>query len=165
MSSVPKYDFRDGILLEKVLYKDTSMNFGKNLLFILALVLTWCWGAAWFALFLYSYINYERTAFWVYIACWLAFAACVITFGVININISKNQKLLKKKLNEERVKKEEEIEKAKKQRQQKKSNQIKVGGFEEGGQNNKLKEEVMKENEEKLNNDSRRVFLDENNKF
>lgn len=162
MSSTPQYDFRDGILLEKVLYKDTSLNCGKNLLYILLLILTWCWGAAWFALFFYAYINHERVTFWVFIACWLMFAAVVVSFGFINIIVSKNQKLQKQKMNDERIKKEEEIEKAKKQRHQKKSNQIKINESFKGEEqiNNKDPKELIKENDEIINNDSRRVFLD-----
>ena len=42
--SEPMYDFRDGILLEKVVYKDDSFNCVYILYYLGCLVLTLMWG-------------------------------------------------------------------------------------------------------------------------
>ena len=83
--SEPLYDFRDGILLEKVVYKDESCNFGYVLLYILCLIITWIWGAGWFALFFYSYIFHERIAFIVFIVVWGVFIIALAVIGFLTI--------------------------------------------------------------------------------
>ena len=114
--SEPKYDFRDGILLEKVVYKDDSCNCGYLLLYLLCLLITWIWGSGWFALFFYSYIFHEKVAFIVFIAIWGVFAIIVIIIGILTIQKSKNEKRRKKEEKEERARQMKEINEAKKKR-------------------------------------------------
>ena len=110
------YDFRDGILLEKVVYKDESCNFGYLLLYLACLLLTWMWGVGWFALFFYSYVFHEKVAFIVFIVIWLLFAITVIVIGFLTIQNSKNEKKRKRELKEERERQMKEINDAKRRR-------------------------------------------------
>mgnify|MGYP003571593102 FL=1 len=110
------YDFRDGILLEKVVYKDESCNFGYVLLYLACLLLTWIWGSGWFALFFYSYVFHENPAFIVFIVIWSLFAITVIVIGFLTIQRSKNEKKRKRELKEEREKQMKEINEAKRRR-------------------------------------------------
>ena len=117
--SEPKYDFRDGILLEKVVYKDDSCNCAYILLYLCCLLLTWIWGCGWFALFFYSYIFHQRTTFIVFIVIWGVFAIVIALIGFLTIQKSKNEKLRKKLAKEEREKQLKEINEAKKRRNDK----------------------------------------------
>ena len=101
------YDFRDGILLEKIVYKDDSCNCQYLLLYIACLLLTWIWGCGWFALFFYSYVFHERVAFIVFLVIWCIFAAIVIVIGFLTIQKSKKEKIRKqteKELKERQLK-------------------------------------------------------------
>ena len=114
--SEPMYDFRDGILLEKVVYKDNSCNFGYVLLYLACLLLTWIWGSGWFALFFYSYVFHEQVAFIVFIVIWALFAITVIVIGFLTIQRSKNEKKRKREQKEERERQLKEINDAKRRR-------------------------------------------------
>ena len=114
--SEPMYDFRDGILLEKVVYKDDSCNFGYVLLYLACLLLTWIWASAWFALFFYSYVFHEKVAFIVFIVIWLIFAITVIIIGFLTIQRSKNEKIRKRREKEEREIQLKQINDAKRKR-------------------------------------------------
>ena len=118
--SEPMYDFRDGILLEKVVYKDESCNFGYVLLYLACLLLTWIWGSGWFALFFYSYVFHEKVAFIVFIVVWGLFAITVIVIGFLTIQRSKNEKKRKKEQKEERERQMKEINDAKRRRNERK---------------------------------------------
>ena len=41
-----QFDFREGMLLEKVVYKDTSCDWKSRCLYALTLITTWAWGVA-----------------------------------------------------------------------------------------------------------------------
>ena len=114
--SEPMYDFRDGILLEKVVYKDDSCNFGYVLLYLACLLITWIWASAWFALFFYSYVFHEKVAFIVFIVIWLIFAITVIIIGFLTIQRSKNEKIRKRREKEEREIQLKQINDAKRKR-------------------------------------------------
>ena len=122
--SEPRYDFRDGILLEKVVYKDDSCNFGYVLLYIACLLLTWIWGCGWFALFFYSYVFHENVAFIVFIVIWCIFAIIVIVIGFLTIQRSKNEKRRKREEKEERERQLKEINDAKRRRNENMRNNI-----------------------------------------
>ena len=114
--SQPMYDFRDGILLEKVVYKDTSCNFGYVLLYIACLLLTWIWGSGWFALFFYAYVFHEYPTYIILIVIWLVFAITVIVIGILTIQRSKNEKRRKREEKEERERQLKAINDAKRKR-------------------------------------------------
>ena len=114
--SEPMYDFRDGILLEKVVYKDDSCNFGYVLLYLACLLITWIWASAWFALFFYSYVFHEKVAFIVFIVIWLIFAITIIIIGFLTIQRSKNEKIRKRREKEEREIQLKQINDAKRKR-------------------------------------------------
>ena len=122
--SEPIYDFRDGILLEKVVYKDDSCNCGYVLLYIGCLLLTWIWGCAWFALFFYSYVFHEKIAYIVFLVIWCIFAVIVIIIGFLTIQRSKNEKIRKKQEKEEREKQLKEIIEAKRRRNENLKNNL-----------------------------------------
>ena len=111
-----KYDFREGILLDKVVYKNNSNNCVHNLLYVVCLLITWAWGICWFALFFYAYLFHEWATMWVFIACWLALAVVVIVIGFYTIERSKIAKEKKRQLKEEKLREEKEIAKAKRER-------------------------------------------------
>ena len=117
--SEPMYDFRDGILLEKVIYKDNSCNFLYVLYYIGCLLLTWIWGSAWFALFFYSYVYHEPVAFIVFIVIWGTFMIIVIVIGFLTIQRSKSEKKRKREEKEERERQLKAIAEAKRQRNEK----------------------------------------------
>ena len=122
--SEPMYDFRDGILLEKVVYKDDSCNFGYVLIYIACLLLTWIWGCGWFALFFYSYIFHEKATFITFIVIWGVFAIGVVVIGFLTIQKSKNQKAQKAKIKAERERQLKEIQANKKRRHENRINNI-----------------------------------------
>ena len=114
--SEPMYDFRDGILLEKVVYKDDSFNCVYILYYLGCLVLTLMWGSGWFALFFYAYIFHEQVAFIVFIVVWCVFMIIVIVIGILTIQKSKAAKRRKQEQKEERERQLKEIHEAKKRR-------------------------------------------------
>ena len=116
--SEPMYDFRDGILLEKVVYKDDSCNVGYVFLYLGLLLLTWIWGSGWFALFFYSYIFHEKVAFIVLLVIWGVFIIIVIVIGFLTIQRSKNQKKRKAEDKAIRERQLKEIQDAKRRRNQ-----------------------------------------------
>ena len=156
--SEPMYDFRDGILLEKVVYRDDSCNCGYVLLYLLCLLLTWIWGCGWFALFFYSYIFHEKVAFIVFIVIWGIFAIIVILIGILTIQRAKNEKLRKKQAKEERERQMKEIMESKRKRNLKSRN---------NNINNNLFEinTNIDDNKAKIENESERVpvITSENN--
>ena len=116
--SEPMYDFRDGILLEKVVYKDDSCNVGYVFLYLGLLLLTWIWGSGWFALFFYSYVFHEKVAFIVLLVIWGVFIIIVIVIGFLTIQRSKNQKKRKAEDKAIRERQLKEIQDAKRRRNQ-----------------------------------------------
>ena len=144
------YDFRDGILLEKVVYKDDSCNFGYVLLYLLCILLTWMWGVGWFALFFYSYIFHEKIAFIVFIAIWGVFAITVVVIGFLTIKKSKNEKLRKKKEKEDRERQMKEIMEAKRKRNLKSRNNMINNEFE-------INTNIDDNNKVKFENESERI--------
>ena len=113
------YDFRDGILLEKVVYKDNSFNCLYILYYLGCLLLTLIWGSAWFALFFYSYVFHEPVAFIVFIVIWVIFMIGVIIIGFLTIQRSKAEKKRKREEKEERERQLKAIAEAKKRRNEK----------------------------------------------
>lgn len=108
---VGKFDFRDGMLLERVVYKDTSIDCLSRLKYFGYWLCAMAYGCAWFALFFWLYIFHERVAFWLFIACWIVFA--------IMLHQSEMRKEMKQRKKEELLEKEKQIEKARQQKMQK----------------------------------------------
>ena len=148
--SEPQYDFRDGILLEKVVYKDESCNFGYVLLYILCLIITWIWGAVWFALFFYSYIFHERIAFIVFIVVWGVCIIALAVIGFLTIKKSENEKLRKKIEKEDRERQMKEIMEAKRKRNLKSRNNLNNNMFE-------INTNIDDNNKAKFENESERI--------
>ena len=114
-----KWDFREGLLLQKVIYKDESCKFGEGIFFFGVIFLTWIWGLAWFSLFFWMYIYHRTVSFWIFIAVFLIHFILLFFIGTYNILYSKHkkkQKLLKKEENEILI---NQIEKSKKYQQHK----------------------------------------------
>jgi magnesium-transporting ATPase (P-type) len=86
------YDFREGLEREKIVYKKKKRNSVHDCYYVLYLLGTWAWTVAWFSLFLYAYTQHEFTAFWIYIAFWLAFVISFIIIAVLNIVNSRKKK-------------------------------------------------------------------------
>ena len=122
--SGPIYDFRDGILLEKVVYKDDSCNFGYVLLYIGCLLIEWAIGCGFFALFFYSYIEHEKPTYITFIVIWCIFICIVIVIGFLTIQRSKNEKIRKIKEKEDRERQLREINDAKRRRNENMRNNI-----------------------------------------
>ena len=91
-----KWDFREGLLLQKAHYKDESCKFGEGILFFGAIILTWIWGLAWFCLFFWMYIYHQPVSFWIFIGVFLVHFITLIIIGVYTIISSKNKKRQKK---------------------------------------------------------------------
>ena len=147
------YDFRDGILLEKVVYKDNSFNCLYILYYLGCLLLTLIWGSAWFALFFYSYVFHEPVAFIVFIVIWAIFMIIVIIIGFLTIQRSKAEKKRKKEEKEERERQLKEIAEAKKRRNEKMKEY-----------NNNL-DEINTNAEPNQYFESERKFVNEDNKY
>ena len=116
-----RFDFREGMLLEKVVYKDTSLDCASRFKYIGYLLLTWAWGVAWFSLFFYLYIFHERVAFWIFIGCWIAFALTFIINSIVTLQRAKSRKLKKLHDRKEHQEIQEKIDKAKQEHYQQKS--------------------------------------------
>ena len=116
-----RFDFREGMLLEKVVYKDTSIDCASRFKYIGYLLLTWAWGVAWFSLFFYLYIFHERVAFWIFIGCWIAFALTFIINSIVTLQRAKSRKLKKLHDRKEHQEIQEKIDKAKQEHYQQKS--------------------------------------------
>jgi cell division protein FtsB len=109
-----KWDFREGLLLQKAHYKDESCKFGEGILFFGVIILTWIWGLAWFCLFFWMYIYHQPVSFWIFIGVFLVHFITLIIIGVYTIISSKNkkrQKKIEKEQNDELINR---IEKSKK---------------------------------------------------
>ena len=111
-----QYDFREGILLEKVVYKDDSFDIKSRILYILCILLTWCWGLAWFSLFFWAYIFHEQVAFWVFIIVWLIHFIIVVVVGALTLMSARNKKLEKKRKKEEFEMQQKRIEENRRKR-------------------------------------------------
>ena len=158
--SEPLYDFRDGILLEKVVYKDDSCNFGNVLLYLGCLLLTWIWGCAWFALFFYSYVFHEKATFIVFLVIWCIFAVIVIIIGFLTIQKSKNEKRRKIEEKQERERQLKEINDAKRRRNENlKNNLDEINTNLEQNQNNidfnSERKNILETNEQFINDDNK----------
>lgn len=116
---VGKFDFRDGMLLERVVYKDTSIDCLSRLKYFGYWLCAMAYGCAWFALFFWLYIFHERVAFWLFIACWIVFAAVLVVKSAIMLHQSEMRKEMKQRKKEELLEKEKQIEKARQQKMQK----------------------------------------------
>ena len=116
-----RFDFREGMLLEKVVYKDTSLDCASQFKYIGYLLLTWAWGVAWFCLFFYLYIFHERVAFWIFVGCWIAFALTFIINSIVTLQRAKSRKLKKQHDRKEHQEIQEKIDKAKQEHYQQKS--------------------------------------------
>lgn len=116
-----RFDFREGMLLEKVVYKDTSLDCASRFKYIGYLLLTWAWGVAWFSLFFYLYIFHERVAFWIFVGCWIAFALTFIINSIVTLQRAKSRKLKKLHDRKEHQEIQEKIDKAKQEHYQQKS--------------------------------------------
>jgi hypothetical protein len=108
-----QFDFREGIIIENIVYKDTSCDWESKLLYISFLLLTWAYGIAWFALFFYCYIFHERTTFWVFIGCWFVHIGVLIGKGTHTIIKAKQNKQKNKRLQIEIIAQQEKIEQLK----------------------------------------------------
>jgi hypothetical protein len=102
-----EYDFREGLEKEKIVYKNNRWNYDEFFLYLLVVLVAWSWAAGWFALFFYAYIYNEPIAFWVFIACWLAFVAALITVSVVNLCRHYAEKK-RKEADKKRLQREEE---------------------------------------------------------
>ena len=158
--SEPLYDFRDGILLEKVVYKDDSCNCGYVLLYLGCLLLTWIWGCAWFALFFYSYVFHERATFITFLVIWCIFAVIVILIGFMTFLKSKNEKRRKIEEKIERERQLKEINDAKRRRNENlKNNLDEINTNLEQNQNNidfnSERKNILETNEQFINDDNK----------
>ena len=111
-----QYDFREGMLLEKVVYKDESFDIKSRILYVICILLTWCWGCAWFALFFWAYIFHEQIAFWVFIIVWLIHFIIVVIFAAHTLISARNKKIEKKRKKEENERQQKLIEENKRKR-------------------------------------------------
>ena len=91
-----KWDFREGLLLQKANYKDEGCKFGEGIFFFGVIFLTQIWGLAWFCLFFWMYIYHRPVSFWIFIGVFLAHFILLIIIGAYNIFSSKNKKKQKK---------------------------------------------------------------------
>ena len=99
------FDFRDGLLQEKAVYKDTSCDWKSVFLYIGCMLICYIWAFAWWNLFYYLYGNFQKIVFWVWIGVFLLHFIILITIGIINIKSGRNKK--KKARKEEDFKKEQ----------------------------------------------------------
>ncbi len=91
-----EYDFREGLDKDQIIYKKAGRDWNFCCKYILYLLATYLFTAAWYALFHYAYINHERTAFWVYIAFWLLWVLLIVSVAITNLCIHYRNKRIKK---------------------------------------------------------------------
>ncbi len=147
-----KYDFREGMLLEKVVYKDESIDLKSRILYILCIIITWCWGCAWFALFFYAYIYHEQITFWIFIIAICVHALIIILFGASTLMAAKTKKEEKLYRLQMEEKQQKEIEENRRKRAHAlKEEQLKNKNYDEDseintGTNNKANNDNLIEN-------------------
>jgi hypothetical protein len=85
-----KFDFRQGLEQEKIVYKNENWDWRSFLKYIGYLLFTWAMVVAWFALFQFAFINHPVISVWVYGFCWLVFV--LITASIIIANLIKHKR-------------------------------------------------------------------------
>jgi hypothetical protein len=80
-----KYDFREGLEKEKIIYVNTNWDWRSFLSYIGYLLFTWGLVIAWFSLFQFPFIYHPVISVWVYGFCWLTFV--IITAAIIVTNL------------------------------------------------------------------------------
>ncbi len=108
-----EYDFREGLDRDHIIYKKSGYDWDFSWKYILYLIATYVYTAAWFALFHYAYITNEPTAFWTYIAFWLLWVILIVSIAVSNLIIHYRNKRIRKAKEaeeEERRKKDEDAQ-------------------------------------------------------
>jgi amino acid permease len=110
------YDFREGLDLEKIVYKNDGINWKECIYYTLCIIGCWVYTAGWFALFHYAYINSEPTAFWIYVGIWLGFAIFLVIVIGYNLGAHYHRKAIKK------IEQEKENERKRLQEEEEKRN-------------------------------------------
>ncbi len=100
------YDFREGLEPEKLIFKENTHRCKESIYWLLYLLLCWTYACGWYALFHWSYINYEDTAVWVIGITWCVFVFGFLINAFVNLQMNKKNKLLKK---EKREKEEKQV--------------------------------------------------------
>ena len=91
-----KYDFREGLEKEKLVFVNKSWDIVSKLKWVGYLLFTWSIVAVWFALFQFAFIYHPLTSVWIYGFVWLTFV--LISAAIITGNLIRNyQKKLRKK--------------------------------------------------------------------
>ena len=78
-----KFDFREGLEADKIIYKNTRTRWEHAFYYFLCIIFTWCyaWGFLWLNYYLYS--NYEPTVKWIFIGVWLFVVLTIAIRGAV----------------------------------------------------------------------------------
>ncbi len=104
-----KFDFREGIDIDKIVYKNTRTRWEHAIYYFLCMLLTWVYAFGFLWLNFYLYANYENVVKWVFIGVWIAVVLSIVIRGGIILAEYYSKKWEKEtmKLEEENKKKEE----------------------------------------------------------
>jgi hypothetical protein len=92
-----KYDFREGLEKEKIIYVNKFWDWRSFLSYIGYMLFTWGFVVGWFILFQYAFINHPLISVWVYGFCWLTFIIITVTILISNLVKHRNAKMRKKR--------------------------------------------------------------------
>lgn len=92
-----KYDFRQGLEKEKIIYKNKYWDWRSFLKYIGYLLFTWSIVVSFFALFQFAFIYHPSISVWVYGFCWLTFVLITITIIIINLIKHRREKNKRKR--------------------------------------------------------------------
>jgi hypothetical protein len=98
-----KFDFREGIDIDKIVYKNTRTRWEHAIYYFLCMLFTWLYAFGFLWLNFYLYANYEDVVKWIFIGVWVAVVLSIIIRGGIIL-----AGYYSRKWDKERKKKEEE---------------------------------------------------------
>ena len=108
-----KFDFREGLDADKIVYKDTRTKWESAIYYCLLMIFTWGYGFGFLALNFYLYSTYENIMKWIFIGIWGFVVLTIVIKGGIGICAKNSAKKTKQIRLLEDQRKLEEIKKNK----------------------------------------------------
>ena len=138
------YDFREGLDSSKIVYKNKSKcDCGDVFKYLGYLLATWIYASAWFALFLYAWIEDRISTFITFLVVWGTFMAILI-FGFFLPNLLRHNK------REKELKQAKELEE--KEKDQRNKNNIINANKPSKSNHQALKEDIINDHNSSRNN-------------
>ena len=85
LDTVNKYDFREGINLDKIVYKETTIRWENAIYYTLLMFSTWLYAFGFLCLNFFLISNYEPVVRWIFLGQWLVWIFSIIIIGGYNL--------------------------------------------------------------------------------